>query len=59
MSKRREEEEEQTLAEVMLDYIEHIEPVLDAADGVRIKLLRKGWSEDAAETVATKMVESV
>jgi hypothetical protein len=40
------------LGTAMLAITEQMSPILDAADGMRADLERRGWSPTAAETVA-------
>lgn len=45
-------EREPSTAELCHDAIEAMQPLLDAADGMRADLERRGWSPTAAEQIA-------
>lgn len=40
------------LSIAMLEFGENLAPIIDAADGVKADMERRGWSPTAAETVA-------
>ena len=40
------------MAAALIEWMEGIDPMIDAADGMRADLTRRGWSETAAEQIA-------
>ena len=40
------------LSNAMLELTENFTPIIDAADGIKADMERRGWSPTAAETVA-------